>query len=60
MSSMTQAEVQETREYWAILNQEQKEWVIHKCRWEQIPRPFVLDQYRSHIDSLAAPQQPKE
>lgn len=53
MSSMTINEINETKKYWETLNDEQKEWVKHKCNWEQSPRPFVLRDYRGHIDKLA-------
>lgn len=55
MTSMTPQEVKETREYWGTLTQEQKDWVKHKCNWEQRPRPFILNEYRGYIDSLLTP-----
>lgn len=59
MSSMTRAEVKETVKYWETLTGEQKDWVRHKCNWEHMPRPFVLRDYKGHIDSLVtSPHKP--
>lgn len=52
MASMTAQEVQETVDYWETLTEEQRAWVRQKCNFEQRPRPFILREYRKHIDLM--------
>lgn len=52
MGKFTKDELQELREFDNSLNEEQKDWVKHKCNWEQQTRYAILRDYRSHIEGL--------
>ena len=44
--------------YHATLTQKQKDWISHKCNWEQMSRWAVCIEYKDYIDSLEAPHDP--
>lgn len=55
MGVITSAELEELKAFDASLNQEQKDWVKHKCNWEQMTRYAVLRDYKGYIVSIANP-----
>lgn len=60
MVSFTKKEVDEIRAYDASLNEVQKEWVAHKCNWEQRGRLAILTEYKGYIDNLATTPKPPQ